>query len=134
MLRAGVTELRKAYIAHSGGAAVAPGTSARLLRFYAIECGLKSMVLVNRGLRRTDQPGFSGFGTHNLRTLVRELRLPRTLAGGLINFRTQRDAAERYGPEKAHEAWRYGVRIESSDENELDRALVQLDEHLKKAV
>jgi hypothetical protein len=115
MLAAGVSELRSAFnrlLAKS----TADSESDYLLLFYAVECGLKALILHRARLRSTDQISDPQIkGTHDLSRLAKELRMPASVAGACASFRTQRDSLS-YDIGHAHQAWRYGIRIAGPDE------------------
>ena len=88
-----------------------------LLLFYAVECGLKSVYLRRHRFRTTAQiqdPELQEKG-HDISRWVKELRLPASILHAGAEFRLTRDGA-RYGIEMAHQAWRYGVSMEVTDE------------------
>lgn len=93
-----------------------------LLLFYAAECGLKERLLSRRGLRDSGalEP------THDLRKLAKELNLPRALDDVLRQLRSCR----LHGPGGAsvaladlHQAWRYGAKLDGTDEEEAKETL-----------
>ncbi|GAA3964487.1 hypothetical protein GCM10022384_15510 [Streptomyces marokkonensis] len=93
-----------------------------LLLFYAAECGLKERLLVRRGLRDTNglEP------THDLRRLAKELNLPRALDELLSKLRSCRlhaPAGTSVALADLHQAWRYGAKLDGTDEKEATEAL-----------
>ncbi|MEV6615665.1 hypothetical protein AB0N31_17740 [Streptomyces sp. NPDC051051] len=93
-----------------------------LLLFYAAECGLKERLLFRRGLRDTAalEP------THDLRKLAKELRLPRALDDLLNRLRSCRlhtPAGASVALADLHQAWRYGAKLDGTDEKEAKEAL-----------
>ncbi len=98
-----------------------------LLLFYAAECGLKERLLIRRGLRDTSalEP------THDLRKLAKELRLPRALDDVLSMLRSCRlhaPAGASVALAELHQAWRYGAKLDGTDEiaaKEALRALIK---------
>ncbi|MFE1246416.1 hypothetical protein [Streptomyces sp. NPDC058735] len=93
-----------------------------LLLFYAAECGLKERLLSRRGLRDTSalEP------THDLRKLAKELRLPRALDDLLSRLRSCRlhaSSGASVALADLHQAWRYGAKLDGTDEREAKEAL-----------
>lgn len=128
MIPAGVSELRSAFHAHRQYAETHNNASGYLLLFYAVECGLKAMWLKRMKLYYTEQivdKTLLGQEGHNVSRWVKELRLSASGVGPEPHFRLAGDKSPR--PVKhAHEAWRYGVRIEQADEKALVQWLYQL--------
>ncbi len=125
ILDAGVSELWRAFSQHTGMGE----QSKYLLLFYAVECGLKAAYLRSRSFHRISQIRDEKLRkTHDLQLLAKELRLPAALIGDL-SFRLRRDRSRRWLIDKAHEAWRYGVTIDSEDH--LTEQLQRLQQWLK---
>lgn len=115
MIPAGSSELRAAYHQHTSRHLY----SLHLLLFYAVECGLKSVYLRRNRLSNTDQiPRADLRGSHDLGRWVKELRLPASVASKGSRFRLERDGSAQT-ISRAHEAWRYGVRMNPDDERDL---------------
>lgn len=118
MVHAGESELRQAFYAHLRVAVANRDQSHYLLLFYAAECGLKWIYLKQRRFRTTerivDQSLISERG-HDLIIWLKELRAPAAIVGQIVHFRLQKDHSVR-DITSAHQAWRYGVRILSEDE------------------
>lgn len=120
MIPAGQTELRNAYWRHIRR----DKESLYLLQFYAVECGLKGIFLRQYHLSTTEKITNEALrGSHDLAQLVKELRLPASLAG-TISFRLRRDNSS-WHLKQVHEAWRYGVSLNEDDQ-------IQVVEHLNK--
>lgn len=132
-VEAGVRDLERSYAGHRDSAADLPGASARLLRFYSVECGLKAAILGKRGINARgtgDLP--SKLRSHDLRDLAKALRLPAAIAGGLNTCRRKHDAELHVHPHELHEAWRYGAELHAGDEKAADAALSDLSEWCRK--
>lgn len=125
MIHATANDLRTAFNRHYDTFQEIEEICSYLLLFYAVECGLKSILLRQRRLTRTDQLNDSLI-SHNFEPLIKELRLPRSVVGniGYTNdtsqmripgFRLDRDKSS-WSMSEAHQAWRYGVRVHSEDE------------------
>jgi hypothetical protein len=115
MIPAGSSELRAAYHQHTSKHAC----SLYLLLFYAVECGLKSVYLRQNRLSNTDRIHRADLrGSHDLGGWIKELRLPASIATKGHPFRLERDGSA-HTISRAHEAWRYGVRMKPEDEENL---------------
>ncbi len=93
-----------------------------LLLFYSAECGLKERLLIRRGLRGTEtlEP------THDLRRLAKALNLPRALGARLDRIQSCRLHGPPHGSvalADLHQAWRYGAKLDVTDEKEAQEAL-----------
>lgn len=127
MISAGRTELRNSFWNHTDR----KPTSLALLKFYAVESGLKAIFLVQRNLMNTDQISESVLKSqgHNLEHWVKELRLPASVAGP-VTFRLKRDGTI-LPSGRAHEAWRYGVAIQETDQSALEDFLERVHRWIK---
>ncbi|WP_326551743.1 hypothetical protein [Micromonospora sp. NBC_01813] len=105
-----------------------------LLRFYAVECGLKAAALRRRNLQRTDQlPG--DLLSHDLRRLAKELRLTPAAYQRLVDCRRVAAANAIHPPvavPQLHEAWRYGAGLDASSERSCVAGLVSLGQWCRK--
>jgi hypothetical protein len=101
-------------------------TSAYLLLFYAVECGLKAELMNQRGLRGTDELE-SSERTHDLRHLAKLLNLPADVVGALRKYRRHIDAPG-VPVGELHEAWRYGARLRADDESDAVSSLRRLSD------
>lgn len=123
-LRAYEKELRKGFLDNEAAAGVLENGNHRrpglLVLFYAVECGLKFMMLAR--YRGGGAPDPNIMFSHDLREIVKELRLAEQLPGW---FRLQRDDSSCPGKE-CHLAWRYGVGIRPEDEQLFKTALLVL--------
>lgn len=88
--------------------------SAALLLFYAAECGLKSVYMVQNNLKATDDARGQAVSArsfaHNLRGLVIALNIPRTSIAAIPPIVIDRTGAHADSA-ILHEAWRYGVKV-----------------------
>jgi hypothetical protein len=112
-IHAGVSELRVSHVRLSGAARTSQGPAAYLLLFYAAECGLKYAQLRRNNLRTTERLSELD---HDLVALIKNLRLPAAALGQPPPIRFSRDQKESCPASCAHQAWRYGVRINEGDE------------------
>jgi hypothetical protein len=92
---------------------VAMAPPAHLLLFYAAECGLKSAYLRRLNLRTTEQLSDVN---HDLSSLIKSLSLRKSALGSAPVLRLSRRQNEVCHDSSAHQAWRYGVRIDTTDE------------------
>jgi hypothetical protein len=112
-IHAGVSELRVAYGHLVAASRNGTGTPAHLLLFYAVECGLKSACLRRNKLRTTESLKTTN---HDLHSLIKELKLPAAAISAPPVLRLSGHKSEICPHSDAHQAWRYGVRIENADQ------------------
>jgi hypothetical protein len=112
-IHAGFSELKVSHLHLVAAAKSGAGPSAHLLLFYAAECGLKYAHLRRNKFRTTEQLGDLD---HDLSLLLKKLNLSASAIGGAPGLRLSRSVNESCPPSSAHQAWRYGVRIEAADE------------------
>jgi hypothetical protein len=112
-----VRGLRQAFHSHLQTSKQITGTSSYLLLFYAAECGMKSIWLKRNNLRTTndisDQTILSRYG-HNLDWWKKELKMSASI-GKAPHFSQDNDGSD-LDIEKAHQVWRYGIRMDSEKE------------------
>jgi hypothetical protein len=109
------------------------GPSKHLLFFYAIECGLKHFLVKRSHCLRTDQ--LNEDHGHNLRGMLKTLKAPRSVIGDIPeHFRVQGYNQNCYAMGEAHQAWRYGVRIERQDEIALIQCLGQIKKWIERSL
>lgn len=92
--------------------------SAALLLFYAVECGLKSVYMLQNNLKYTDEERGSARSarsfSHNIVALTQALNIPRASvlsAPAVVTVRLRLNGT----PTVLHEAWRYGEKIQGTD-------------------
>ena len=112
-IHAGSSELKASHIRLAAAAQAGQGPPAHLLLFYAAECGLKYVHLRRNNFRTTEQLGNID---HDLSLLIKNLSLSASAIGGVPALHLSRDKNESCPPSSAHQAWRYGVRIDGGDE------------------
>jgi hypothetical protein len=136
MIPAGVSELRQAFHAHLGASQKTTGISSHLLLFYAAECGMKSVWLRRNILKTTndisDKTLLSQDG-HNLDRWKKELKISASVVGETPHFRLASGASS-LDVEKAHQAWRYGIRMNPQDEKDLVEWLKNLCDWIKENI
>src|SRR5437763_16540715 len=111
-IHAGSSELKASHVRLAAAAQTDQGPPAHLLLFYAAECGLKYVHLRRNNLRTTEQLGDVD---HDLSMLIKNLHLSASTIGSAPALRLIRDN-ESCPASSAHQAWRYGVRIDVGDE------------------
>jgi len=112
-IHAGFSELKASHFQLIAAAKGGQGPPAHLLLFYATECGLKYAHLRRNNFRTTEQLGDVN---HDLGLLVKKLKLSKSAIGDAPALRLSRGKNEPCPPSSAHQAWRYGVRIDAADE------------------
>ncbi|MBW4616907.1 MAG: hypothetical protein KME21_27420 [Desmonostoc vinosum HA7617-LM4] len=125
IIHLGVSELRQSFHAHLGSDQIQDNKSpsSHLLIFYAVECGLKSIWLKRNKLNSTakiqDQSVLTKDG-HNITVWLKKLGISAQSLGSnkIPGFRLERGGSS-WDVGKAHQAWRYGVRMEFQDEKVL---------------
>lgn len=134
IIHAGISELRRAFHAHRNAATKTSGIASYLLLFYAAECGLKSIYLDENNLFTTNRISdsmLSQYG-HDLNTWVKQVNTyPKKIEEAPhfhINDGSNLDIS------KAHQAWRYGVRIKEEDEQKLVKWLENLCNWIKENI
>ena len=119
MIAAGWSELEKAFRKHTGVAGNNDSSSHYLLKFYAVECGLKAIYLRRNNLNTTERISDERLRqSHDLAEFVKKLKLPAAVTQTNSNFRLRRDKSS-WSVDKLHQAWRYGILIDGSDEQKL---------------
>lgn len=137
MIPAGFSELEKAFYAHIGKSQKIQGScSSYLLLFYAAECGVKSIWLKRRRLKKTDDIPEKEFYGHDLDKWCKELKIP---ASQLSSVYTQTphfglDGGSRYDIKDAHQVWRYGIKVKAQDEKNLVEWLNNLCNWIKENI
>ena len=134
MIPVGWNELSKAYRLHSKNAENGASASHYLLRFYAVECGLKSVYLREKRINRTDAIVDQHLrGSHDLIRWAVEVNVPAHIIGRHSSFQLQRDSS-RLNIDQAHQAWRYGVRLEPVDENAVNQLMCNIQQWLEEKI
>ena len=128
-LHAGVNELKAAHN-NLEKASNGTGAPAHLLLFYAAECGLRCARLKANRLQTTKQLESAD---HDLHSLVKALKLSAAL-GPPPTLHLSKRKSETCSHSQAHQAWRYGIRIEGSDEAEFVTWLRKICKILKEHI
>jgi hypothetical protein len=112
-IHANIKELNASRVHLSDAARNSQGAPAHLLLFYAVECGLKCAHLRNLNLSTTEQLGDLD---HDLSVLIKKVNLSAREIGSAPAIHLSRNRNESCHASSAHQAWRYGVRIDAADE------------------
>ncbi|RLC10593.1 MAG: hypothetical protein DRI57_20150 [Deltaproteobacteria bacterium] len=115
----------KSFVRHLNQSGRYASPQRKMILFYAVECGLKSLYMKRKCLQRTDQKdsnnkSVSDF-SHNLNRLLKKLnliqhKLPDVMAVDSISI-----------PAKSlHEAWRYGKELDAYDERKYEEKLQKI--------
>ncbi|MCX4474015.1 hypothetical protein OOK41_27535 [Micromonospora sp. NBC_01655] len=116
-LTVSLRELTNSYIRLRKAAETSPAPVGHLLRFYSVECGLKTWALKDRNARSTAQR--QELITHDLRQLARSLNLSASAYRDLMACRRPPRGGFSHPPvevRELHEAWRYGAELDPEDE------------------
>ncbi|MGO6818695.1 hypothetical protein ACCS67_27885 [Rhizobium brockwellii] len=88
--------------------------TAALLLFYATECGLKSIYMIQNNLKDTSDERGSAISArsffHNILLLADALKIPKAIYAPYPNFELQRTKFK-IDATQLHQAWRYGERV-----------------------
>ena len=88
--------------------------SAALLLFYAAECGLKSVYMIQNNLKVTDEARGAAVSarsfSHNIGLLIQALNISRASIKPIPPVVIDR-LGQTGSPSELHEAWRYGEKI-----------------------
>lgn len=134
MIHVGYSDLARAFRQHGQAARNVASASCHLLMFYGVECGLKSHYLRENCLRTTEQMQDSDIRIgHDLASWAKILHIPASIIGTATRFRLERDSTT-WPIASAHQAWRYGARIDAADERALRRWLEAVSEWLQERV
>jgi len=118
-------ELYKAFLKHHKIANLdSRDQSYYLLKFYAIECGLKYAYLRKNRLESTSDISDTQLidEGHNLSLWAKRLRIPASICDSNKDFQfnlAESRKEERWPISAAHQAWRYGIKINPQDETKI---------------
>jgi hypothetical protein len=110
-----------------------------MLRFYAVECALKALLMRREHKHTTQQLGLKSEEGHDIRKLAQRLKLPGSQITALDGISRRKLAkGMEYAPQKVqqkqrnvsstrlHEVWRYGATLEDEDQKRMDTAMNSL--------
>jgi hypothetical protein len=119
-----------------------------LLLVYAVECGLKAVIMKREKLTRTDQPRKKGnsiddFG-HDINRLLDELHVGTEIRlkpvkiepiKPLFQSKGKKETQERtVSPEKFNQMWRYGGQSVDISGEEIENQLLEIVEWIKEEI
>jgi hypothetical protein len=139
-IHAGFSQFKKAFRDQWENGLKGEDPSYYLLRFYSVECGLKSMYIHKKDkfhkMNSKDMPGHG----HRLDCWLEALEIsaseigppPRFILNSSINITSPREI------HRSHEAWRYGVKMDPARERLLlewfDKAEKYIKDYLQEAM
>jgi len=135
MVAADVRGLKQAFNAHKVASQETKGISSYLLLFYAAECGMKSVWLKRNKLTTTNDIADSTLLSpdgHNLNRWKKGLRISASI-GNAPAFSLAGGGAD-LEVAKAHQAWRYGIRMNADQEKELVEWLEKIYNWIKEEI
>lgn len=116
MLRATRREFERGYRSHGARCRPCDSPVARLLLFYAVECGLKTLILqMHKADRYIDLAEDLQVG-HDIRRGLAAVYAPAHLTVRTTRTRHGRNPQELVSPRELHEAFRYGIQLENEVE------------------
>jgi hypothetical protein len=133
MLHVSRKDLERAYhsLSQVGGNPACAGE--RLLLIYAVESGLKALILADKKLQTSKQDDSLREHGHDIKKLMKQLRLPATCGEPKSTF-TALKPTETILLKAVHEAWRYGRHIQPEEEKELCLTLLQIRKHISENI
>lgn len=134
---AGYSNLRKSFKKHSQEMKKCDdGPSSYLLYFYAIECGLKYLLVRYSSCQRTDEfDKDHPIHTHNLGKIIKKLKVSRSIVSeDPQHFRLRSDKDKNYGIHECHQAWRYGISIKTQDEESIIKYFDKIAEWIRRKI
>jgi len=139
-------EMRNAWRQNLAASQVEPRTNVhRLLLFYAVECGLKAVIMETELLTRTDEKCRSGqvisdFG-HNINGLLDYLsigsktprvRLKNTKIKPIKKHKTSKYKEERtVSPQDINQMWRYGGKSVDVSDEKIEQKLLEINQWIE---
>lgn len=121
-------ELKRAYRNHIQAyeACPRPTNAHRLLLFYAIECGLKAVLLKRKNCKSTDELSDDVKLDHDLNKLLSELKTGRTL-NIPNNIKIQaKPPRQPIMISELHQVWRYGGKATDPPDDQLEQKLLKV--------
>ena len=129
-------EIQRAWRTNLEASNVKPRNNAhRLLLFYAVECGLKAIIMKRQGKDRTDLCPNLAESRHNINKLLdclsagNSLKLPKEF---LIKTKEDLNKGDRKcKTEEINQMWRYGGTVNSNGDPDLEKQLISISEWIK---
>lgn len=136
MIPANHNQFQQGFKSHLAASKKIQGVCSHLLLFYAAECGIKSIWLRRKNLRKTDDIGakdiISKHG-HNLAEWQKELKIPANQVKQSPHFDLAKGESS-LDISKAHEAWRYNISMKPQDQKALVEWLESLCDWIKENI
>ena len=129
MLRTTRRELENAYRAHLSACNPCSSSSQRLLLCYAVECGLKVLIMRNNNVQSSSELAEEFQIGHDIREGLKRCYAPARLTTRQTNTRHRQGAQETVHPKHLHQAFRYGIPVDS--EGDITAELQQIRDWLK---
>jgi hypothetical protein len=130
MLRASQREMLKVYRVHKVHSGACNSASLRLILAYAVECGLKVLLMSHYKVTQySDLPVEAQIG-HDIRTGLKQLRATETIR--FVRTNHGQDPQQDVPPANLHQAFRYGIPLTLTNEvtEDLQRVLAWIDARL----
>src|ERR1700756_1882022 len=109
MLRSTRREIERAYRTHLAGCGPCASESQQLLLFYAVECGLKALIMrINKVETSTDLAQQHQIG-HDIREGLKYTYAPAALTIRSTRTRHQLNPQDTVQPAHLHQAFRYSI-------------------------
>ena len=132
---AGFGQFKKAFDEHWKNGSTESSQSHYMLRFYSVECGLKSMYIhksdKSHKITSKDMPKHG----HRLELWIKELKIPASISPPpqftLHSASSIRSPLTIY---RAHEAWRYGVAMNPSHERKIVEWLERVGDFIRESL
>jgi hypothetical protein len=110
----------------------------RLLLFYAVECGLKAILMKREGKNYIDAHSSISGVKHSINRLLEKLR-----AGNAVGLKKEivmkdikvdggNSRTRRFGPDKINQMWRYGGGSSDPTDEEIEGQLLEITQWIKK--
>ena len=107
----------------------------RLLLFYAVECGLKAIIMKRQGKNRTDLCPNLAESRHNINKLLDclsagdSLKLPKDFF--MTTKKDLNKGDRKCKTEEINQMWRYGGTVDSNGDPDLEKQLTNISEWIK---
>lgn len=131
-------EMQRAYRQNLSASQKEPKTNAqRLLLFYAVECGLKAVLIKRRAVNRSDATPEVHGASHNLNKLLdllsagKELKLPDQLRMKEIRCAGAEPSKRKLSCGGLNQVWRYGGELIEPKDDQIENDLYAIAEWIK---
>jgi hypothetical protein len=133
MIRTTRRELEKAYRVNGASFGGCTSSAERLLLFYAVECGLKVLIMRLRNVQTSTDLAEEFHIGHDIREGLKKTYAPARLAIRSTATLHSQDPQDFVHPQHLHQAFRYAVTVASEEEiaAELREIMEWLNERLR---